>query len=868
MGEDENNGNELNFDFSDPNQFEQAMETPIEGEPVVGEPIENESMAQGPTPITEAPQDFEEPTQIVEEQSEFIDDAQPIQYTEEQVMQYGDQVPGANDYQTDFVQEYIPPEDNNEFIEDTNGSFDVPHPLNNNPYTADSLINHDAEEIKKMQEEMDAWEANNMQAPLDGTTSFDVTGGATPIMDTQPVEQAQQPISEGQELDYSGQMIGEQPQDVTPQPVIDNISSMDGSPIINEQVTNKKKKTIKIPVIAILLLAILIIAGVIVALVFTTDMFKSDGELFFKYAGTGLDAMRVDSSVFTTAKGLASKKSSTPFNSTTDITFTGSDGEASGLPAGIDHILDATKISIKEEADLSSNIFNIKTELKTGEQRIAGFSIARGPFTEEELDTIGIMMEDVDAGGTTGFDKYYLSATMDELNDTLEPFGLTGIDFEELLNSNKANYYDLFAIDDVVYNNIKETYPKAILSAIEKGRFSKENNITTHVGLNDYITTKYSLKLSATERATLYKTVLNTLKTDNQTLNMLTQKAKILGIKNLSEIKGITSYIDTLIKDIDKNIKTGITFEEYVYDKEVIQFSIVQDSGEVITIQPQNKDGVKTISLTISSIEVPAFEKVETVPARDTTHNAPNNETANAVTNETVNEIVDEEDEDEEFDELLAEDLLAEYEDEDEDDVDVSTGMSTKKIKDVTITFTIDAKESATKLGLKVKLGELGNVNIQYKVNGKVSDTKYSESMTAEIAIDTLSTVLDLTTNTTFVNSVENVLNENNCYLLSNFGEQYKTAVVPFISQWIEYLYNVDIQKMSEIANSNTTNLPTNRGNTTEEPVETNEEESEEDTNTVTNSVANSTTNTTTNTTSGENTTSGGLRRRTTTNET
>ena len=149
---------------------------------------------------------------------------------------------------------------------------------------------------------------------------------------------------------------------------------------------------------------------------------------------------------------------------------------------------------------------------------------------------------------------------------------------------NQINYTGLLTISEEELNNISETYKTVLMDSIPEANYSKQTEAVIQKDGISYTTTSYRLDLSSQEISDILVKILNALKTDSITLNMLATKAKTLGLNEYSTVDGISKEVDNAIASIQQNHFTDTSFVVYNYEGKTIATEILVKNEEKVTI--------------------------------------------------------------------------------------------------------------------------------------------------------------------------------------------------------------------------------------------------------------------------------------------
>lgn len=321
-----------------------------------------------------------------------------------------------------------------------------------------------------------------------------------------------------------------------------------------------------------LLVVLIIVAALILSFLYiATDTFKSDKELFFKYLSK---TKLLDEDFIQKYKEVINSEAQ-------------SNSSSSG-------IITCSILSNGNETNVANvnQLFNIKYNTlknKNLNQDYADFTLNSN---NEDIVTVrylrdnnvyGIKMENVL--------KKYIAVENNNLKDF---YSKLGIEYSETLPNfiASASIEEFFNIDENQLETIKTTYGNILLNNLTKNNFVKSKD-----GEN------ITIKLSLTERefTNILKQELEILKTDNNTLNFIIDKANTSGYS--LNIESLTSYIQEQIDAI--NNSANITDEQFIEisvtinNKNVTKLNVVMYDNEIGVNGQVLDDSKKEYALTI-----------------------------------------------------------------------------------------------------------------------------------------------------------------------------------------------------------------------------------------------------------------------------
>ena len=155
-----------------------------------------------------------------------------------------------------------------------------------------------------------------------------------------------------------------------------------------------------------------------------------------------------------------------------------------------------------------------------------------------------------------------------------------------------TNYADLFKFSEEELNHIKQTYMPVIENGITEDSYSKQTEAVIEKDGVSYNTTSYRLDLTGMQISDILVNMLNTLKTDSITLNLVATKAKILGAGDIT-VEEVNNAIDDVINRIGELQFEDVSFVVYSYKGETIATEILVKNKQKMTIYNNNNQNVK-----------------------------------------------------------------------------------------------------------------------------------------------------------------------------------------------------------------------------------------------------------------------------------
>lgn len=322
----------------------------------------------------------------------------------------------------------------------------------------------------------------------------------------------------------------------------------------------KKNKTLLILISVIIFVIILIGVGI---LVLATDTFKSEKELFFKYAANIGDSKSgiIDDEL----RQYFEKKNNTPYNDEGEFSVNISSDKEQEQFKDVNNF----NISFSGQVDVanSKSVQNISLNYSKN---------VKFPINYKQIgNKIGLQTEYVGSK--------FVSIDTEKANNTFDDTG----EAEEYLNSvNKFVKATQVELTEEEKSNMLNTYIGVLDKQLGKEKFSKikESNMTG-----------YKLSLKGEELKNILVQLLETLKDDQQTLDKLNEYLKIQ--KNSAKIT--SSKIDDEIKSINNDSSlNNEEFEITVYqqNKKICKLKI-ETSKLAVTIEKTLENNKQNIEI-------------------------------------------------------------------------------------------------------------------------------------------------------------------------------------------------------------------------------------------------------------------------------
>ena len=334
--------------------------------------------------------------------------------------------------------------------------------------------------------------------------------------------------------------------------------------------TRMKYKRILIILVPIII--ILVIMGIFLVVYATTDLFKSDSDLFWKYAGQVSEALKsLDN---TNIREQQQSLQNSSYSATGKISYEQQQGTDSLKVLNIDTSLRHDNVTKRTYADAT---------LKNGDIDLFTLSYINSG------DIYAIKCKEV-------VDNY-VGMRNSGLQELARKHGISNA--ESIPDSiNFEEYATLLNITEEQKQHILETYLPVIQSVLSETNYQKSEEQITIQEVN-YQTNKYQLEISGEQWKQILLNCLNTLKADNETLLLLSSKFSMLDLgTEYTEIANLTNKIEEWISEIEKATSTdNLILCVYESEGQLVRASL--EVPNIITIAYDNVANHPQITITL-----------------------------------------------------------------------------------------------------------------------------------------------------------------------------------------------------------------------------------------------------------------------------
>lgn len=345
-----------------------------------------------------------------------------------------------------------------------------------------------------------------------------------------------------------------------------------------------KKGNNKLVIIIIVFLVLAIIAVGGAYLYFTTDLFKGNEQLFFKYlAQNGQVLKEISSSNESTlVENIINNKYKEEAEMTFNVESNNTQIANQSIPAG------NFNIKYSGLVDPENNSKSSETTLK---------------YLTTDLFTLKyIRNNDLYALKSDEVVNKYLAFDNNNVKDFAKKLGIQ--DTSSIPNKiQQTDFEELFKITKEQEKALLQKYLGVINAQISKDKYKSQKDVTITVDSKDVNTTEYSLELTQDEVVRVLSSILNELKNDDVTLNIIIDKIRILDSENNITVNDLKNNIQNTIDDLN-SIQT--------VNGETIKITVYASNGKLVRTEIKGGDNIiyiDTEKKDTSSRVILSFEK-------------------------------------------------------------------------------------------------------------------------------------------------------------------------------------------------------------------------------------------------------------------
>lgn len=365
-----------------------------------------------------------------------------------------------------------------------------------------------------------------------------------------------------------------------------------------------KKRAIIIASIVIGILLILGIGGTILYL--KTDLFKSNQSLFFKYIEQA--AKGIEYTQNTNMKNNINRIKEEPFTLVGNLNY-----ETDEKNNPTKNALKNMKFTVEAKVDNSEKkAYGVGT-LKSNNQDLFKLEYAN-------TDNIYALKSDEIVTAFVGIENQNLKVLAQKL-------GITNTSSIPNSIAQILNLGETLNLTEEEKSHIYETYMSVLEESIAKSNFTKNKDIAISRDGVVYNTTGYRLELNASELKQIEIKLLQALKEDSITLNLITTKAKIFNLEEkYTQINTLVQEIDGLINRINSestNLQDGVIITVYVENGKVVTTEIIYKNEIKYTIYGHKENNTNSYYILIENLSATEeYSKIEIKIEETSSNNA------------------------------------------------------------------------------------------------------------------------------------------------------------------------------------------------------------------------------------------------------
>ncbi len=313
----------------------------------------------------------------------------------------------------------------------------------------------------------------------------------------------------------------------------------------------KRKVFIIMPIIILIILL-----AIVAILYFTTDLFKSNKDLFWKYFAQNKDITEILNNDNQSLQ--YNFKQNNSYISTGNLSFIRVQGEESSKQFSVD---------TTSRHDISTGRTYADAVLKNGELDLFKVSyINSDDIYAIKCDEVFPNYVGVQNSGLTQLAINYQLPNAENMPDSIK--------FNEYIN--------LPEITEEQEEHLKETYLAIIMNNISEDQYTKGNELITINNIGDstniytYNANVYTVNMSGENVKNILLSILDTLRNDTQTLMMISNKLEILGLSaEYTDTANLSAKIGELITKIQSiEIEEDLNISVYEYNNTLIRTNV------------------------------------------------------------------------------------------------------------------------------------------------------------------------------------------------------------------------------------------------------------------------------------------------------
>lgn len=347
----------------------------------------------------------------------------------------------------------------------------------------------------------------------------------------------------------------------------------------------------------IIIISILILSSIVAVIYMKTDLLKSDKQLFFKYLveeNQMLDMISLNQESDNSQKSFSSIGTVDYLYEYNNMKEIKNDQIGNNLKQKTKDLKNLSGLSgsIISSVDKKNKKATYQLELLKDEEDIMNFELVRD--------------EDKYAFKSEQIVKDYVGIENNNINEFLKKMNI--IDNE--IVPSKINLEDIYqALSKFTpeeKEHIYETYKNIAIQSLDAKNYSKQKNKIININNSEYTTNVYTLTLTKTESLDLLIKILQTLKQDSITLNLISNKIKMINPdSDYIKITKLIEQIDFYIQELEKQEKSDSEFirvDVYSDKKIVRKIDFCLENDKQISFEYEEQDGKQSLQITQKNI--------------------------------------------------------------------------------------------------------------------------------------------------------------------------------------------------------------------------------------------------------------------------
>lgn len=355
----------------------------------------------------------------------------------------------------------------------------------------------------------------------------------------------------------------------------------------------KKRGLIIVLIVMIVILSMGAIAGV---LYIKTDFLKTDKQLFYKYLleeNKMFDMIKFEEIEEDSKSYIGTGEIKGIYESNDNIELNENDKIVQKINENIQELKKVQNVTgiIESNVDKNNNNGYHKIKIRKDEEDFFDLELVKN---EEKYAIKSKQVIDE----YVGIENTDLKKNLKKWNIENDEIIPDKIDF-------KKTYKALTTINSDEKEHIYETYKEVLFQSINSKNYSKQKNQKIYVNNDEYNTDEYTLTISKAEYVETLIKILQTLKQDSITLNMICNKIKVINPDSSIDISKLIEMIEKQIEEVSKIQKSDSEFIKinmYVDKKTVRKIDITFENEKQILFEYEEKNEKKELKISQKNI--------------------------------------------------------------------------------------------------------------------------------------------------------------------------------------------------------------------------------------------------------------------------